>query len=360
MFLAAMSIVGGLLLLVLGGEVLVRGASRLARVMGISPLIVGLTVVAFGTSSPELAVSVQAARNGTAEIALGNVVGSNTFNVLFILGISAIITPLVVSRTIIRREVPVMIGTSVVLMLMSLDGVVSRLDGFLLIIGLAAYLFWALRHTRCEKEPPAAHASNGQELTFQIALIVGGLVALGFGSHILVSGATLVATEIGMSQLIIGLTIVAVGTSLPEVVTSLTAAWRGERDIAVGNVVGSNIFNVLAVLGTASLVSPNGITVSSTALSLDIPVMLAASVACLPIFFSGSQIIRWEGTMLLGYYVVYTSYLVLAASESHFASVAGKLVALVVVPLTILTLSVNVANGIRTKAKARAAASLHG
>lgn len=359
--MTALFIIAGLVLLVLGGDLLVRGASKLAVAAGISPLVIGLTVVAFGTSAPEMAVSVQAAWAGTVDIALGNVVGSNIFNVLFILGVSALITPLVVAGQMIRQEVPIMIGVSVLLLLLSLDGGIGRLEGgllFALAIGYTVLLIVqsrretkALRDEYAEETHIAQHGLMDRTVV-QVALILVGLVMLVFGSRLLVTGATAIAKALGVPELIIGLTVVAAGTSLPEVAASIIAAVKGQRDIAVGNVVGSNIFNILAVLGLSSLVSPAGLTVSDTLLEFDMLVMLAVAVACLPIFFTGHTIARWEGFVFLGYYVAYTTYLVLAAQQSVMVEefTVGMLV--VVVPLTALTLGIVTIRALRARATA--------
>lgn len=347
---AIVKIIFGLASLVTGGELMVRGASRLAAVMKISPLVIGLTVVAFGTSSPELAVAIQAALAGNADIAMGNVVGSNLFNILFTLGISALIAPLFVSSRLIHWDVPLMIAASATMLLLGLDGRIGRLDGLALFSILLAYIYWCVRQTRREssevkaefaREAPASK-SPGALLLVQISFMIAGLFLLGFGSQSLVGGSVFIATRYGVSELVIGLTIVAVGTSLPEVVTSIMAAWRGEREIAVGNVVGSNIFNILCVLGLASAVSPSGVEVSSAALRFDIPVMLAVSIACLPIFFTGNLVARWEGGLFLGYYIAYTTYLVLAATNASVTRTFGTIMFVFVIPLTVITLLVGV------------------
>lgn len=354
-FLPILGIVGGLTMLVVGGELLVRGASRLAAAMKISPLVIGLTVVAFGTSSPELAVSVQSALAGNADIAVGNVVGSNILNVLLILGISALIVPLVVSSRLIRWDVPLMIASSVLLLLLGADGRIGHLDGLLLFAVLTAYLFWCVRQSRGEssevqtefaQEMPAVN-SSGAALSVQIGFILGGLVLLGLGSHWLVSSSVWVARRLGISELIIGLTIIAAGTSLPEVVTSMMAAWRGEREIAVGNVVGSNLFNILGVLGLSSILAPSGIAISPEALRFDIPVMIAVALACLPIFFTGNLIARWEGGMFFAYYIAYTTYLVLAATQAAVTRTFGAIMLGFVIPLTALTLVIGVARALQ-------------
>jgi cation:H+ antiporter len=339
----------GLIALVAGAELLVRGASKLALSFGISPLVVGLTVVAFGTSAPEMAVSVQSAWSGQVDIALGNVVGSNIFNVLFILGASALIVPLVVHQQIIRQEVPVMIGASLLLWAMAADGGISRWEGLLLASLIVGYTIVIIRQSRRETAAIRAEYDDAFEggaqgwdahWGVQILLILAGLALLVLGSNWLVEAAVAFAKYLGVSELVIGLTIVAAGTSLPEVATSILAAIRGERDIAVGNVVGSNIFNILAVLGISASVAPGDLAVAPAMLAFDLPVMIAVAVACLPIFFTGHLIARWEGTLFLAYYAAYTAYLILDAAghdaQAGFSAVLGGFV----LPLTALTLLV--------------------
>ncbi len=341
--------VAGLALLIVGAEGLVRGASRTALGLGISPLVVGLTVVAFGTSAPELAVSIQSALAGPsgADVALGNVVGSNIANVLLILGISAAITPLVVQQQLIRLDVPLMIGVSIMVFIMAMDGVISRIDGLILFSGIVIYTVFAIRQSRREtaeieqeyrEEFDVGKPQSITDWLKNIGLIIGGLALLVLGAGWLVDGAISFARMFGVSELVIGLTIVAVGTSLPEIATSIVAALRGERDIAVGNVVGSNIFNLLSVLGLTSIVAPAGVNVASAALNFDIPVMIAVAVACLPIFFTGRLIARWEGWLFLGYYIAYTLYLILTASQHTLLPAFSGAMALFVLPLTALTL----------------------
>jgi cation:H+ antiporter len=338
--------VAGLVLLVFGADWLVKGASRIAAASGISALVIGLTIVAYGTSAPELAVSVKAAWSGQADLAVGNVVGSNIFNVLFILGLSAMITPLVVAAQIIRIEVPIMIGVSVLAYLMALDGGIGKLDGAVLFAGVVAYTVAQIRQSR--KESAAVKAELGADVSPDsgasmltslgwIALGVGGLV---LGSRWLVDSAIVFARVMGVSELVIGLTIVAAGTSLPEVATSVVAALKGERDIAVGNVIGSNIFNILSVLGLSSLVSPSGIPVDSAVLAFDLPVAIAVAIACLPIFARGARIERWEGAVFFGYYVAYTTYVVLAAQQHDALPLFSSAMQWFVIPITLLTLGV--------------------
>jgi cation:H+ antiporter len=340
-------IVLGLVLLIGGGQALVRGASGLALSLRISPLVVGLTVVAFGTSAPELAVCLKSALSGNTDLAVGNIVGSNIANILFILGISALVTPLLVSSQLIRLDVPLMIASVVAMTLMALDGRISRLDGSVLFGCLVCYTVWLIFQSRRaskkvqqEFKTGTKAIALGRTMAAQVGLVIIGLLFLGLGSNWLVSGAVQIAKALGVKELIIGLTVVAVGTSLPEVVTSIVASLKGQKDIAVGNIVGSNIFNVLCVLGLGSVFSRDGVAISSAALRFDIPIMLAVSIACLPIFFTGNEIRRWEGGLFFGYYVAYMAYLVLAASHSTITRTFGVIMLGFVVPLTAITLSV--------------------
>jgi cation:H+ antiporter len=337
----------GLGLLIAGAEALVRGASRLATFMGVSHLVIGLTVVSFGTSAPETAVSVLSALSGKADIAVGNVVGSNILNVLLILGLSAAIAPLFVSRQLIRLDVPIMIGVSFLTLVFGADGRIRPGEGFILFGGILAYTAFSIRKSRKEDngaqegeidQKPGREQQPGRYWLVNITLILGGLASLVLGSRWLVKGATEIATSLGVSELVIGLTIVAAGTSLPEVATSLVAAIRGERDIAVGNAIGSNIFNILAALGLTGIIAPGGIVVSSQALRFDIPVMIAVAVACLPIFFSGYIISRWEGFLFLAYYVAYTAFLILKSTHHETLPIFSKVMVAFVIPITVVTL----------------------
>jgi cation:H+ antiporter len=352
----AVMFTAGLAGLVVGGSWLVRGASRLALGLGLSPLVVGLTVVAFGTSAPELAVSAGAVLSGRTGLAVGNVVGSNIFNVLFILGLSALITPLSVHRQVIRQEVPILIGAAALLIVLGLDGGFGARDGAILLGLLAAYTTFLVRQARAastataastdaSREPPSPRAGAWDDrLPLQLALIVAGLGLLVAGSEALVSSAVTLARALGVSDVVIGLTIVAAGTSLPEVATSVLAGLKGERDIAVGNVVGSNLFNIFGVLGVASVAAPlsgaGALPVPPDVARFDLWVMLAASAVCLPVFLTGREIARWEGALFLAYYAAYTTYLVLAAQRHAGAQALGDAMLGFVVPLTIVTLVV--------------------
>ena len=347
-FMNILLFIAGLVGLIAGAELLVRGASKLALSFGISPLVVGLTIVAFGTSSPELAVSTGAALDGQTDLALGNVVGSNIFNVLFILGLSALITPLVVNIQLIRQEVPIMIGASVILLLVCLDGRIGLLDGLLLCGLMVAYTVFLIVQSRRESQAakdeyaaevqPAATGAWDSKLPVQLLMIVIGLGFLVAGSEALVTASIAFAKALGVSDLVIGLTIVAAGTSMPEVATSVMAAIKGERDIAVGNVVGSCTFNILGCLGVAAMVSPSGLGVPSSLLALDMWVMLATALACLPVFLTGREIARWEGGVFLAYYAAYVAWLILAAQQHAALGTFSAVLMGFIAPLTVVTL----------------------
>jgi len=336
-------------LLLTGAELLVRGASRLALRFGISPLAIGLTVVALGTSSPELAVSVKSGLAGQADIGVGNVVGSNIFNVLVVLGSSALITPLVVRQRLVRFEVPLVVGLSVLVFVMAQDGQIGPFDGLLLLGGLIAYTVLLFRQSQRESAAVKAEYADAfgvaavgwlARLPVQIVFLLGGLGLLVLGSTWLVDGAVSIARALEISEAVIGLTIVAAGTSFPELATSVVAVMRGDRDIAVGNVVGSSIFNLLGILGIAALVTPGGLSVAPTMVFFDVPVMIAVAFACLPIFATGHRIARWEGALFLAYYVVYVNYLILAATQHDALDSFGSTMLGFVFPLTGVTLLV--------------------
>ncbi len=340
--------IAGLGLLVLGAEALVRGAGKLSLSMGISPLVVGLTVVAFGTSAPELAVSVQSALAGKVDIAVGNVVGSNIFNVWFVLGVCALILPLHIHRQVIRQEVPILIGASLLLAGFMWDGAISRMEAAVMFSLLMAYtVFLVVQSRRDHNTPPidddfSRAPSKGWDrfLPVQVALILVGLWLLVQGSTWLVDAAVIFAVYLDVSEVVIGLTVIAAGTSLPEVATSVMATVRGQRDIAVGNVIGSSTFNILGVLGVAGMVAPAGLTVAPSILAFDLWVMLAVAVACLPVFFTGREIARWEGAVFLGYYAAYTIYLILMSNQHAALPAFSNIMLLFVVPITLLTLLV--------------------
>lgn len=340
-------LIAGFVLLVIGAEMLVRGAARLAALFGISPLVIGLTVVAFGTSAPETAVSVQAVLTGSGDIGVGNVVGSNIANILLILGLSALVAPLVVDRDLVRLHVPVMIAAGALVYGLAWNQVIGRVEGGLLLAALLAYTSFLVvssrRDTAAQMDEfaydPGEQRSRLAWL-YDLLLIAAGLVLLVVGSNLLVEGARTLALALGLSELVIGLTVVAVGTSLPELATSVLAVLRGQRDIAVGNVIGSCIFNLLLVLGAASVVAGEGLSVSPNALAFDFPVMMAVFFACLPIFFSGYRINRWEGLLFFGYYCAYLLYLLMFATGLPSLELFRQAMGWFALPLTAVTLAV--------------------
>ena len=354
--MAALLLLLGVVLLVAGAEALVRGASRLAAAVGISPLVIGLTVVAYGTSAPELAVSVKASLSGQPDIAMGNVIGSNICNVLLILGLSATVAPLVVNQSLVRKDVPIMLGVSVLLLFASMNGVLQRWEGLALVAGGLLYTAFAIHQSHKESKAVVAEyqrefagprRQGAIQIVTNVALIAIGLVTLVVGARFLVSAAVDIARVLGVSERVIGLTIVAVGTSLPELATSVVAAARGQRDIAVGNVVGSNIFNILFVLGISSVVGSGGIRVSPSLLRFDIPVMIAVAATCLPVFLAGHQIRRAEGVILLGYFVAYTAYLIMADRQSPALGSFTQAMLVFVLPLTAVALAFSTVQAVR-------------
>lgn len=287
--------------------------------------------------------------------------GSNIFNVLLILGVCAVITPLIVASQLVRFDVPLMIGVSVLAWLLSIDGLISLMDGAILFAIVIFYVMVAIRFVRRENRMVQEEfaqeyaATNGKvsrtavDWFTQFAFIVVSLVLLAIGSKWLVNGAVSIASWFGVSELIIGMTIVAAGTSLPEVVTSVIASLRGERDIAVGNIVGSNIFNLSCVLGLSAIVAPQGIVVSPLAVRFDMPVMIAVAAVCLPIFITGQRIARWEGILFLFYYVIYTVHLILLETQPTAAQHLLRIVLLVVVPITGLTIGASLIASFRQR-----------
>ena len=336
-------LIAGLILLVAGAEFLVKGASRIAAILQISPLIIGLTIVAYGTSAPEMFVSTMSSFSGQGDIAMGNVVGSNICNVLLILGLSALVTPLTVTKQIIRSDVPIMIGVSALLLIFCLDGKLSRVDGLILLVGGITYtlslIYQSSKQKRTQDEFAEEYSFNDRITPGlwieNIAFIIGGLALLVLGSRWLVDSAVTIAKAFGVNELLIGLTIVAIGTSLPELATSVVASFRGERDIAVGNVLGSNIFNILVVLGVAGTISPNGIQISEALIQFDLPIAIAVAFTCLPIFYSGQRIDRIEALLFLFYYIAYVSYQILNATGQEAFSTYTNMMLWLVLPLTV-------------------------
>ncbi len=306
MLLPILLILIGLILLALGAEGLVRGAASLALRLGVTPLVVGLTIVAFGTGSPELAVSVEAAASGNGTIALGNIVGSNIANIALILGVAAIIRPIHVNLKVLKRQVPLMIAITVLLALMLFSGEINQLEGLLMIAGSIAYVGMTFATARNNRDAIKTYADELPKPTravwLDLALTIGGLGVLWLGARALLDGVVAVAQQIGISQVVIALTVVAIGTSLPELATSTIAAFKGEGDLAVGNAIGSNILNILAILGIAALIRPiatNGLR------PFDVAALVLSAIVILPIMWRGYVIARWEGALLLIGYAVY-------------------------------------------------------
>ncbi|MCF6156850.1 MAG: calcium/sodium antiporter [Candidatus Brocadia sp.] len=296
-----------------GAEWLVRGASRFARSFNIKPVVIGLTIVAFGTSTPELVTSVVAGMKHLSDIAMGNIIGSNIANIGLILGLSALIRPLNIDMKLISREMPIMVGISGLLYFMGWDGTLSRLEGGILLGGILAYTSYvyrvALKESNSIEQEYEEFIETAYDNTIKkdIFLIVIGLAALIAGAHFLVHSAIYIARVVGISELVIGLTVIAVGTSLPELATSMIAAIRKESDISVGNVLGSNIFNILAVLGVASMIQP--LQVNAASLIVDMPVMLLFSIFLIPLITWKFVLTRGQGLLLLIGYGIYVLWL---------------------------------------------------
>ena len=338
----------GLVGLIAGAELFLKAVDRFGLKWGVSPLIMGLTVVAFATGAPELAISIKAAFSGSADLVLGNIIGSNIANILLILGITAIISPINITRRVIRIDVPIVITISVVVYLMSIDGGLSTVDGVILLMGFLAYSYFTyvqIKNNSNEEEKEGEtfqyhlspdelekgtffYIKNGGLLLIGLALIV-------LGSNWIVDSAVIIARILGLSELVIGLTIISIGTSLPEVATSLSAARKDNADIAVANVMGSNLYNVLLTLALTLIIAPNVLAVSKDAITLDLPFMILVSMACIPIFIAGFNLTRMDGALFLGYYITYLTYLVLNAIKSPIVSAMEDVILYVAIPLTL-------------------------
>ncbi|MEM8557195.1 MAG: calcium/sodium antiporter [Bacteroidota bacterium] len=307
--------VGGFALLLLGAEALVRGASSLALRFGLSPLVVGLTVVAFGTSSPELVICIAAALSGDGGIALGNVVGSNIANLALIVGVSAAIAPMAIDRQLIRIDMPVVLGSSLLMVAFLLgDGRVERWEGAILAVGIVVYVWYSIWQSRRSPSKVATGpddelpVTNNAPLWRDLLFVGAGLVGLVCGGNLLLTGAEAAARGFGVSEAVIGLTLVALGTSLPELATTVVAAFRGQGDMAIGNAVGSNVFNVLGVLGPTALVRPvaaGGVGPDSLAVMIGVTVLVHITMA------TQRKMARWEGALLIAVYLGYVAWLVI-------------------------------------------------
>lgn len=305
-----LSILGGFIILTVGAEALVRGSTAIALKLGIAPLIIGLTIVAFGTSAPELAVSVKSALAGNPGIAIGNVIGSNIANIGLILALTALIRPIKVKSQMVKRDIPLMIIATLLFWGLLLDGELSFVDGVILVTALVAYLVYSYKNSG-DDDIDDELDTKPQNPVLSIVLVLAGIGMLVGGGILFVDGAVDLAKSMGISEVIIGLTIVAIGTSMPELVTSIVAALKGQSDIAIGNVVGSNLFNILAILGVTAIIHP----VHSAGLqNFDFMVMLALAVILLPFAWTGLRIGRREGAILLVGYLAYIGYLISQAS----------------------------------------------
>ncbi|MGA9277750.1 calcium/sodium antiporter, partial [Ilumatobacter sp.] len=348
MALALVTLIGGLIGLVAAGAGIVHGAAAIGLRLGLPPLVVGLTIVAAGTSAPELAVTWLAAAEGDPSLALGNVVGSNIANILLVLGLVAVIGIIPISRRARRVEFPVMILASIITAGLALDGNISRVDGVILVIGLVAYVGWMVYEAR--RQPGAVVAANDESATvatpdtgappnrhtlLAIGIFMVSAVGVAISAQFVVSGAEDIALELGVPDLVVGLTVLAIGTSAPEVVTSVIAAIRGEREVAIGNVIGSNVFNLLFVLGLVSA-TQSDLPVADELIRFDLPVMIAVALLCIPFAFTRSAITRWEGVTFLVLYASYLTYVVLVGVESAVASPFGITVLVVAIPTTIV------------------------
>ena len=348
MLLTIVLFIAGLAALIFGAELFLKAVDHFGLKWGVSPLIMGLTVVAFATGAPELAISLKAAMNGSADLVLGNIVGSNIANILLILGITAVIAPINITARIVRIDLPIVIAASMSLYFLARDGELSMFDGIILLLELSAYSFYTFLHIKKTRNQGAEEGeifeydedpedlAKGSWFYFKnIGLLVIGLALIVFGSDWMVNSAVEIATVLGMSELVIGLTIVSIGTSLPEVATSLSAARKGKADIAVANVLGSNLYNIMLTLGLTLVIAPNVLDVSPQAIVLDLPFMVAVSLSCIPIFVAGFNITRSDGLIFLFYYATYLAYLVLLALNNSMTNRIEQAMLYVVLPITL-------------------------
>ena len=306
--IAAISFIAGLAALIAGGETIVRAGSKLAARIGVSPMIIGLTVVSLGTSAPEMAISINAAIRGNGELAIANITGTNTLTLLLILGITALIAPLQIQTPAIRLELPVMVVGAMALFVLALDLSLNFTDG--VILGLTGVVYFGLLYRNSRQEIAEAEKDTSSRVWVQSLILLAGLVALVIGSDLMVTGAVEIATALGVSEAVIGLTIVAVGTSAPEIVTSIIASIRNQRDMAVGNLLGSVIFNVSLVGAVAAMVAPGGIALLDSTNAFSMWSFLAANLLMIPVFILGKRINRIEGSVLTLLYVAYLAYLI--------------------------------------------------
>ena len=336
---SALEILLGIVLLFGGGELFVAGSSALALLLGIPQIVIGLTVVSLGTSAPELFVSLISTFQDGDAIAVSNVVGSNIFNLMVVLGLSALVVPLRVKSRLVRRDVPLLLGVSMAVWGMASGGRLTWQAGLALLVGTAINLIWEMR-TASEYSEEEGDFDEGDRATPAVAAakLAGGLVLLVLGSQVLVKGATAAAIGLGVTQTVIGLTIVSAGTSMPELVTSLVAAYRGKADLAIGNVVGSNLLNQLLILGVCSVFSGEGLLVDPVVISRDLPVMVLTTLALLPILWTRGVVTRLEGGILVGLYVLYMAEQVLSETLTTAQDEFRFVVLVVVLPLVLVFL----------------------
>jgi cation:H+ antiporter len=305
---AVVLMVLGLAALVAGAEVMVRSASSLATTWGIPPLVVGLTVVSIGTSMPELAVGIDAARQGSPELAVGNIVGTNLVNLMLILGISALLVPILLDRFALRRDLPAMVASALMLGLLALDGELGQLDGLVLLLMAIGYTVIVVRTAKGSQVADTVLPVRTRSSWVELLILVAGLATIVLGAHLLVDGATRSARSLGVSEAVIGLTVVAIGTSAPELVTTVVSTLRGQRDVALGNLLGSSTYNIALVLGVTVLASPHGVPVPRDVLGADLLMLGAVAAVSVPVFVSGGRITRLEGGLGVAAYLAYLSW----------------------------------------------------
>lgn len=345
MILSVVLFVVGLATLIGGAELFLRSVDKFGAAWSVSPVVMGLTVVAFATGAPELAISLQAAVDGKPDLVVGNILGSNIANILLILGIAGLVQPLKITNRIIKVDVPMVIGASLLLFILARDGLLSPLDGGIILLALTGYSIFMYFQIRKDRLANISLSEGSlkldEELTTAfyvkyIVLLLVGLVLIVMGSRMMVHSAVEIAGVLGISELIIGLTIVSIGTSLPEVATSVSAVRHGDSDTAVANVMGSNLYNILLTLGLTVVIAPGAIDVSMDAVNLDLPFMLIVAGACLPLFWPGKELGRPEAFGFLTYYGLYLAYLVLISIQHPFKDQFEGIMVWVVIPITVL------------------------
>ncbi len=346
----------GLVMLIGGAELFLKSVDKFGAAWSVSPVVMGLTVVAFATGAPELAISLQAAAEGRPDLVLGNIVGSNIANILLILGVAGLVSPLKITNRIIKIDVPVVIAASVLLFVLAMDGSLTPFDGLLILIALLMYSLFM--YTQIKKDRAANQHKEKREVGEPVTtlfygkyifLLLLGLIFIVMGSRFMVDSAVEIAGILGISELIIGLTIVSIGTSLPEVATSVSAVRRNDSDTAVANVMGSNLYNILLTLGLTIVVAPGALDVSADAIRLDLPIMMIVAGACLPLFWPGKMLGRLEAGGFLFYYAAYLTYLVFIAIQHPLKETMEWGMTWIIIPLTVLLILVKFISDYREK-----------